>query len=56
MKIRKTLCCLDKDDIGDNIRDVAKVVSRAKYVCRKCARAATKKKYLCKPVRLVTDD
>jgi len=52
MKIRKTLCSLDRDEIEDNIDEIAKIVSGARYICRKCARVARKKKYLCKPVRL----
>ena len=46
MKIRKTLCSLDKDEIEDNIDEIAKIVSGARYICRKCARVARKKKYL----------
>jgi hypothetical protein len=52
MKIRKTLCCLDRNEIAENIADLAEMVLHAKYICRKCGRASTKKKHLCKPARL----
>lgn len=52
MKLRKTLCCLDRDDIEEHLDTVAKAVAGARYICRRCARAARKKKHLCKPVRL----
>ena len=52
MKIRKTLCRLDRDEIANHIADLAEMVSNAKYICRKCARVSPKKKYLCKPTKL----
>lgn len=48
----KTLCSLDRDEIENNIDDIAKIVSNAKYICRRCARASNKKRHLCKPIRL----
>lgn len=54
MKIPKTLCRLDRDDIRDNIDEIAKVVSPPKYICRKCARVSKKKKHLCKPLKIQT--
>ena len=56
MKIRGTLCRLDRNEIEDNIDDIAEMVSKAKHICRKCARVSRKKKYLCKPVRLESKD
>lgn len=52
MKIRKTLCCLGRDEIEDHIDDLIEIVSKAKYICRKCARVSSKKKHLCKPMKL----
>lgn len=52
MKIHKTLCRLDRDETEEKISDIMEIVSGAKYMCRRCARASKKKKYLCKPVRL----
>lgn len=52
MKITKTLCCLDRDQIKDNLEEIAEIVAKPKYICRKCARVAGKKKYLCKPMKL----
>ncbi len=51
-KIKKTLCRLDKHDIEENIDDIASIVAEPKYLCRKCARVATKKKYLCSPIKI----
>lgn len=52
MKIRKTLCGVGRNEIEDNIDDLAKIVSKARYICTRCARASKKKKYLCKPMKL----
>lgn len=48
----KTLCKWDKDDIKDNFKELKKIVSEPRYVCRKCARAAKKEEWLCKPEEL----
>ena len=52
MKIRKTLCHLDRDDIEDNIDEIIELVSQPEYVCRKCARVSKEKDHLCKPLKL----
>lgn len=52
MKIPKRLCCLDRQDIEKNLDELAEIISPAKHICRKCARVSSKKKYLCKPVKL----
>jgi hypothetical protein len=52
MKIKKTLCCLDRDEIKDNIDELSELCSSPKYICRKCARVSGKEKHLCKPVRI----
>ncbi len=51
-KIKKTLCKLDKHDIEENIDNIVLLVSEPKYLCLKCARVATKKKYLCSPIKI----
>ena len=51
-KIKTTLCKLDKHDIEENMQDIVSVVSEPKFICRKCARVATNKKYLCQPVKI----
>lgn len=56
MKIRKTLCSLGRDEIKENLGELTEIVSKPKYICRRCARVATKKKYLCKPVKLGAED
>ena len=52
MKKGKTLCSLDRDDISDHLDDIVEIVSTPKFLCRKCARVANKKKYLCKPMKI----
>jgi hypothetical protein len=46
------LCNLDKKDIKENIGDIIKVVSKPKFICEKCARVSSEKKYLCNPVKI----
>ena len=48
----KTLCDLDKKDIEKKLNQISNIVSEPKYICCKCARAAKKKEYLCKPQKL----
>jgi hypothetical protein len=45
----KTLCDWDKKEIDKRFDQLAKIVQVPKYICRKCARVAQKKDYLCKP-------
>jgi hypothetical protein len=52
MKLQKTLCTLGRKHIEDTIDYLSEIVGKPKYLCRKCARAANKKKYLCKPAKL----
>jgi hypothetical protein len=51
-KIKKTLCKLDKHDIEESMPDIVSLVSEPKFICRKCARVAKNKKYLCQPVKI----
>jgi len=51
-KLKKTLCKLDKHDIEDNMGNIETLVSEPKYLCLKCARVSTKKKYLCSPIKI----
>ncbi len=48
----KTLCKWDKDEIKDNMKTLKKLVSEARFICRKCGRAARKEESLCKPEEL----
>jgi hypothetical protein len=54
MKIHHSLCSLSRKEIENNMDVLAEIVSSAKYICRKCARASKKKKYLCKPTKIST--
>jgi hypothetical protein len=51
-KIKKTLCKLDKHDMEERMDTIMKLVAEPHYFCCKCARVATEKKYLCKPVKI----
>jgi hypothetical protein len=51
-KIKTTLCKLDKHDMEERMLDIVSLVSEPKFICRKCARVATNKKYLCQPVKI----
>ncbi len=51
-KLKKTLCKLDKHDIEGNVNDITSLVSEPKFLCLKCARVATKKRYLCSPIKI----
>ncbi len=48
----KELCKLKKSLKGD-IGSYMLLVSKPTHLCRKCGRAANKKKLLCSPVKLV---
>ena len=50
MPFKKTLCKVDKQEIRDHLDEVAREVLAARFICRKCGRAAAKKRLLCKPV------
>jgi hypothetical protein len=51
-KIRTSLCKLDKHDMEERMDDIVSLVSDPKFICRKCARVAINKNYLCKPVKI----
>jgi hypothetical protein len=51
-KLKKTLCKLDKHDIEENMDNITSLVSEPKYLCLKCARVSTKKRYLCSPIKI----
>lgn len=49
----KHLCHLINVEYNrSNARDYKKLVKNARYVCKRCGRAAVRKMNLCKPVRL----
>ena len=50
-KIKK-LCGLKKDDMGKYSKKIIKIVSKPKFICKKCARVAKDEKYLCNPTPL----
>ena len=46
---KKNLCDWSRKDISKKSAKLAKIVSRPKYLCEKCARSAGEEKYLCEP-------
>jgi hypothetical protein len=48
----KTLCELDKKDIEKRIDEISKIIKNPNFICRKCARAANEKEFLCKPQKI----
>ena len=48
----KALCKWKKKDIEHNIHELIDIVSKPKFICKDCARAAGNKNYLCKPIKL----
>jgi hypothetical protein len=46
----KKLCKWDKERIKKRREELAVLVDPPRYLCKKCARVAAHKAYLCKPV------
>jgi hypothetical protein len=47
---KKHLCAVFAG--GDGLDEVAKLAVGARFLCKSCGRAASKKKHLCKPKKL----
>ena len=47
-----TLCEIKKKDIVREIDRIQRMVAEPEYICGKCLRSASKKKFLCKPTAL----
>jgi hypothetical protein len=45
--VEKKLCKLKKNDIENSLKDILTIVKSPKYICKKCARVANDKSYLC---------
>ena len=48
----KTLCKWKKDSLTENFQHFAEIVSSPCYVCKRCRRVATGKKWLCSAVAI----
>lgn len=49
----KKLCSLVKNGfLKEDFKEYKDLLHKAKYVCKKCGRAAAKSKCLCKPAKL----
>lgn len=51
-KLKTTICKLSKAEIQESLEVLAHEVRTARYLCRKCGRAAHHKSVLCKPIPL----
>jgi hypothetical protein len=49
-EIKTSICKLSKAEIQASLEVIAHEVRTARYLCRKCGRAASRKRLLCKPV------
>ncbi len=49
---KKEICKWKRNVLEDSLPFLALQITEAKYVCRKCGRAAADKKLLCKPTKL----
>ncbi len=49
---KKELCKWSREDYAKELPLLKRIVSKPRFVCEKCGRAADKKKRLCKPARL----
>lgn len=48
----ETLCDWSRKHIEKHSGRLTDIIREPRYYCRKCARAANEKKYLCKPVKI----
>jgi hypothetical protein len=51
-KKHKTLCSWKREEIESDLQELRKIVSDPRFVCRRCGRAVSKKKWVCKPAPL----
>jgi hypothetical protein len=51
----ETICEWSQDDIAKDFGKLKKMVQNPQFVCKNCGRAAEKKKWLCKPKRLLKE-
>uniref|UniRef100_Q3ASP4 Uncharacterized protein n=1 Tax=Chlorobium chlorochromatii (strain CaD3) TaxID=340177 RepID=Q3ASP4_CHLCH len=54
--IKKALCKLDKETIEKQMEALMELVAEPRYICRKCARVASTKRHLCKPVAITNSN
>jgi hypothetical protein len=53
MVVKKSLCGLVEEGyLRDQTQDYKKLVKKPKYICRRCGRAARKKRNLCRPEKI----
>ncbi len=43
----KELCKIKKDELVSSLKKIVKIIKKPKFICKRCARVANEKKYLC---------
>jgi hypothetical protein len=51
-KSTRSLCKWSSDEIAAELATLREIIGEPRFVCGKCARAAARKKHLCRPVKL----
>jgi hypothetical protein len=51
---KKEICKWDRSTLEEALPLLVEQIANAKLICRKCGRAASDKRLLCKPVKLQT--
>lgn len=49
---KPTLCKLKKHELKERLPELAELLPAASHICKKCARIAHDKEWLCKPLRI----
>lgn len=48
----KTLCAWKREQIENSLEELRQIVSSPQFMCRRCGRAVSDKKWVCKPTSL----
>jgi hypothetical protein len=51
-KKQKTLCAWKREEIQESLEELRKIVCDPRFVCKRCGRAVSKRKWVCKPESL----
>jgi hypothetical protein len=51
-KVKGSLCKLKRGEVAKYFPEIKDVVEKPKFICENCARVSSRKKYLCRPIRL----
>jgi hypothetical protein len=51
-KKHKTLCAWKREEMEENLEELKRIVGDPRFICRRCGRAVSKKKWVCRPESL----